>query len=277
MTEMIIGVLLGGGIVALIFWFRQGNALEKQAKTYEMKIKEMVPKEKMLHFQQKAIQFGQSTKEENTQIKTTQQNLVAELMMQVSQVETKLKEQNAHKITITQIEECLQVVLKMQKEITQLLGLVTTFERWHEGLNELKSSNKILHKLNNDFKNIGSQTAILSLNASIEASKSGEAGRGFKIVAQEISQLASQTQEVCGNHDKELGKNNLLTVATFQDTQAGSRMVINAVDSLNYILSELKTQLEKLNQMDSSQYEGMINHALQDLKQQLLAPENTSD
>lgn len=41
---------------------------------------------------------------------------------------------------------------------------------------------------------ISKQTAILSLNASIEASKAGSAGRGFMVIAQEIRSLADQSK-----------------------------------------------------------------------------------
>lgn len=64
----------------------------------------------------------------------------------------------------------------------------------NQAIEDSKSVNQV-NSLTDDILNIASQTNLLALNASIEAARAGEAGRGFSVVATEISQLAAASQE----------------------------------------------------------------------------------
>jgi methyl-accepting chemotaxis protein len=92
--------------------------------------------------------------------------------------------------TIGMAESGRQDISKMESAMRELVGATKSISSKLTVIND--RANKISHVVTTINK-ISDQTNLLSLNAAIEAEKAGEFGRGFSVVAREISRLADQT------------------------------------------------------------------------------------
>jgi len=128
-------------------------------------------------------------------------------------------------------------------EIESLMGLIKSFERWHTDMNTLVTHNRHMHTKNEEFASIVKQVVIVALNASIEAARAGERGRGFAVVANEMRILAGRAEALSGSYRKSLYENDLITTATFQDLQAGGKMIVGTVFALDSINRKSKDLL----------------------------------
>lgn len=71
--------------------------------------------------------------------------------------------------------------------------------------NEIHHATEIIDTINNNthsLKSIANKQKMLSLNASIEAARSGEAGVGFAVVAKSMGDLSSQSATIYGDIEK---------------------------------------------------------------------------
>lgn len=66
-------------------------------------------------------------------------------------------------------------------------------------LGDLESNTRHLNKLYEELEGIADEVSLLALNASIEAARLGEQGRGFDVVASRMRQLAEQSTTAIGN------------------------------------------------------------------------------
>jgi len=128
---------------------------------------------------------------------------------------------------------------ELKKNISALLDILSTLNRWDDEMSKLMAHNNDMQKQNKEFANIVKQIIILALNASIEAARAGEAGRGFAVVADEVKILASRSGGLSDSYRDNLYKNDLITTATFQDIQAIGKMILTSIYAVSAKLDEL--------------------------------------
>lgn len=116
-----------------------------------------------------------------------------------SEITASIEEMNSLVLEITEIiKDTDENSYKSQKRSSNVLANMNELEgkikKCVESINELQKYSIKITEIINIINNISKQTQLLSLNASIEAARAGDEGRGFSIVASEISKLALETE-----------------------------------------------------------------------------------
>ena len=101
-----------------------------------------------------------------------------------------------------------------------------------------------------DILNIATQTNMLALNASIEASRSGAAGKGFAVIAEEIRNMSRDTQLIATNiqtiSQEVIHSEEDLSTDSERMLQLIQNQVLDHFQSFETISDEIKSDLNEV-------------------------------
>ena len=132
-------------------------------------------------------------------------------------------------------------------------------------IEEIKDNAQSISQLANSIEDISFQTNILALNASVEAARAGDAGRGFAIVAEEIRRLASQVSEASRAADELAGR-------AIENVEAGSELIGSASSNMEEAVTsieDIKTAMSSIAHASEQQLEAVaqIQESMDSLSQ----------
>lgn len=128
-------------------------------------------------------------------------------LLQTEAIQNKVDMVSSAASCITDNMEQTLTVLDLGKNNVEALveKVEVSVSNSEDAAKKLKTLNQYMEEMNSIVElisGITSQTSLLALNASIEAARAGEAGRGFSVVATEISGMATQTKDATAHITK---------------------------------------------------------------------------
>ncbi|MDB9313894.1 methyl-accepting chemotaxis protein [Spirulina sp. CS-785/01] len=106
----------------------------------------------------------------------------------------------AHRDVLATTTEVGQISEQLVETVEEIESAFTSLQKsckmLSEQLGEIATGANNIHNIIDQINYIATQTKMLSLNASIEASKVGNASTGFTVIAKEINKLADETANI---------------------------------------------------------------------------------
>ena len=153
-------------------------------------------------------------------------------------------------------------VQRMDQTMQRMVSATDSINAKLAALSE-KASN--INNVLTTITKVADQTNILSLNASIEAEKAGEAGRGFSVVATEIRRLADQTSVATWDIEQMLKEMQSAVAASVMGMDKFTEEIRRSVGETRQVgdgLTNVIEQVQKLTPRFDLVFEGMQSQAV---------------
>ncbi|MCI8485227.1 MAG: 4Fe-4S dicluster domain-containing protein [Lachnospiraceae bacterium] len=194
-------------------------------------------RENCIHYGKDALEEEQRQLREITkQLRETQkkkQVLYEEIMEDFQQIKSSMGE----------LAEGNQCSAEDATSIAQAVGSMSSFtEMLRDSMKQVADAVQGYDEMNEDIIKISNKTGMLALNAGIEAARSGEAGKGFGVIANRVRELSEQTKEAVATGKEQ----SAILLPAIQKLDDKTLEFLKNIDNINQGTSALAASSEEI-------------------------------
>ncbi|RAK06862.1 methyl-accepting chemotaxis sensory transducer with Cache sensor [Halanaerobium saccharolyticum] len=189
----------------------------------------------------KAIQeVASNTEEQSAQVEETSATM-DELIKQITMINTSSDAMDRQSVDV--MENIEKGNNSIKESVTKVNKVKSNSQQVENSIHSLAESSNRIGEIVSLIKDISSQTNLLALNAAIEAARAGEAGRGFSVVADEIRELAEESNQATDEIAKlieGIQQNVRRSVENMEETGEVVDISVNSIENSGKIFKEIE-------------------------------------
>ena len=165
----------------------------------------------------------------------------------------------------------------MDQTVGSIQNIRTSVAETAKKMKRLAESSQEISKIISIISGISEKTNLLAFNASIEASRAGENGQGFRVVADEVRRLAERVTDSTKEIEQLVSTIQQETAEVLQTMEASTTQVVTGTELVGKTkqtlqgLAEISQKIDQLLQsisastVSQAEVSGMVNQTMQEV------------